>query len=88
MPHLGEKLEYPTGRGMPRNVTVGASPFTFTAPSDGNVVVSGGSITLIQYGRGDMLFSAGLLTGPIFVANGDKIQIVYLTMPTITFFPM
>jgi len=88
MPHMGEKVEYPVGRGSARSVTVSASPFTFTAPADGNVVISGGTISVIEYGRGNTFYGAGFVGGPVYIANGDKIRLTYLTAPTITFFPM
>lgn len=88
MPHLGEKIDYVPGRGSPRAVTPSGTGYVFTAPSNGLIAISGGTVSLVEYGRGNTFFVAGLISGPVFMAAGDKIRLTYLLAPAITFLPM
>lgn len=88
MPHLGEKIDYPLGRGGSRSVTPSGTGYVFTAPSNGIIFISGGTVSLVEYGRGSTFFVAGIASGPISMASGDKIRFTYLVAPTITFLPM
>lgn len=88
MPHLGEKVDYTSGRGASRAVTPSGTGYVFTAPSSGLIFVSGGTVSLVEYGRGDIFFGTGLTFGSIPMAAGDKIRFTYLVAPTITFLPM
>jgi len=88
MPHLGEKIDYPLGRGSSRVITPSGTGYVFTAPSNGIIFISGGTVSLVEYGRGSTFFAAGIASGPISMAAGDKIRFTYLVAPTITFLPM
>jgi len=88
MPHLGEKVDYATGRGSSRSVTPSGTGYVFTASSNGIIFISGGTVSLVEYGRGSTFFVAGIASGPISIAAGDKIRFTYLVAPTITFLPM
>lgn len=88
MPHLGEKVDYVPGRGSPRAVTPSGTGYVFTAPSNGLIAISGGTVSLVEYGRGDTFFVSGLVPGPFFMAAGDKIRLTYVLAPAITFLPM
>lgn len=67
-------------------LTVGASPFTYTASTIGNIFVSGGTVSSIVLGR-----SGVTLTCPenvfIPVAANDTITVTYSVKPTMTFVP-
>ena len=88
MPHLGEKIDYPLGRGGSRVVTPSGTGYVFTAPSNGIIFISGGTVSLVEYGRGSTFFDAGIASGPISMASGDKIRLTYVLAPAITFLPM
>lgn len=88
MPHLGEKIDYPLGRGGSRVVIPSGTGYVFTAPSNGLIAISGGTVSLVEYGRGDTFFDAGIASGPISMASGDKIRLTYVLAPAITFLPM
>lgn len=49
--------------------------------------MSGGTVSLIQYGRGGTMFSMGVLAGPVGVMAGDEVRITYVLAPTLTFLP-
>lgn len=90
MPHIGEKQQIITEIPPSMNaqaITVTASPFTFTAPRNGMVFISGGTISTIQYTRGSSINLLGIGTGQLMVMKGDQIRIVYLTAPSMTFLP-
>lgn len=73
---------------LPASISVGASPFTYTAPSDGLVIVSGGTVSLVQYGRGASTTALGLLGGIIPVLKGDTVTVTWaISAPTMTFMP-
>lgn len=69
----------------PAGITVGASPFSYTAPQAGVVLVSGGTVTLIEYGRGGVFTNIGTIAGAIPVSQGDVIRVTYTMLPAMTF---
>lgn len=73
----------------PFSISVGASPFVYTAIFDGEVVVSGGGVTALEFSRdsGATYFSMGALYAPSQVRAGDKIRVTYAAAPTMTFIP-
>lgn len=87
MPHIGEKADMFSQRGNAQAVAVTASPFTYTAPADGVVLISGGTVSVAEYGRNTGFYAPGLIGGPVAVLAGDKIRLTYLTTPTVTFLP-
>lgn len=68
-------------------LTVTASPFTYTAPFTGCVVVTGGTVSLIQLIRQGVTIATGLTTGFIQVSRLDQVQVTYSGLPTMTFLP-
>lgn len=68
-------------------VTPTGSPFTYTAPSNGAILLNGGTLSTMQYKRGSTTSLLGLGTSQIVVAAGDQVTFSYLTPPTITFIP-
>lgn len=68
-------------------ITVGASPFTYTAPFAGTVVVTGGSVSTIAMIRHGTSVATGLTSALIPVSRGDQVQVAYVSAPTMTFVP-
>lgn len=64
-------------------VAPSGSPYTWTAPSAGMLIVSGGTVSLVEVGRGAAFYVAGLVGGLIPVSAGDKVRMTYA--PTATF---
>lgn len=70
------------------SITPGGSPFTYTAPGFGVVVVTGGSVSAISVKRQGTSVSTGITTGLIPVARYDQVVVTYSpTAPTMTFIP-
>jgi hypothetical protein len=83
-----EDLPPATSRAQPIwAVSVGASPFVFTAPFDGILVVTGGTVSAISLNRGAGFLSTGLTVGVIPVRQRDQVQITWSGVPTVTFYP-
>lgn len=87
MPHLDELLAKLVAPPAPAAIVVGASPYTYTAPSNGCVVVSGGTVSLVQLGRAGAFLATGVTTGVFPVSAGDQIKVTYTVAPTMTFLP-
>ena len=70
-------------------VTVGSSPFKYTAPQGGSLIVNGGSTTQIAFSRdGANFFITGQTAGMFKLAQGDILQVTYpVAPPTMTFVP-
>ena len=69
-------------------VTVGNSPFTWTAPYPVAAVVSGGSVSIVSYTRGLSVLPLGITQGIIELNTGDSLTITWLvTKPTLTIIP-
>lgn len=68
-------------------VTPGASPYTFTANRDGNLIVRAGTVSLIEYLRNGVATTIGLTAGLFPLLLGDGIRITYIVAPTVTFIP-
>jgi hypothetical protein len=75
--------------GPTAGVTVGASPFIYTAPSGGSIVVNGGSTTQIAVSRdGANFFITGQVNGMFPLSQGDQVKVTYpVAVPTMTFIP-
>lgn len=68
------------------SVTPGVSPFTFTAPQAGTLLVVGGTGVSIQLRRTQTV-STGVAAGFVPVSSGDDVIITYVVAPTLTFYP-
>lgn len=89
-PHIGEKAQINTEPPVDNSaqvVAVGASPFTYTAPRNGMLFLSGGTLSAIQYIRGASVILLNLTANQIMVMKGDQVRITYLTAPSLTFLP-
>jgi hypothetical protein len=86
MPHPDETLglALPSLRA-PAAITVGASPFTSIARSPGTAFVQGGTVTLIELGRGGVFTNVGVVAGAVPLSTGDSVRVTYSVLPTMTF---
>ncbi len=73
--------------GAIASVTVGASPFAYTAPSNGLVFIEGGTVTLQQFARGATTLTAGAPNSIVPVRDGDIVTVTYTAAPTMNFAP-
>lgn len=71
----------------PVTVMATASPFTYTPTADGLLIVSGGTVTKQEYGRGAVYTEVGLLNSMLLVLGGDSLRVTYSDLPTMTFIP-
>lgn len=67
-------------------VTVTASPFVYQAPKKGFLIITGGTVSDIQFTRVGT-YSTGQTQGTFPVSLGDKLTVTYSGAPTITFVP-
>jgi hypothetical protein len=69
-------------------VTPGASPYIYSAPVGGALIVQGGTVTLIEFSRdGVTWFDVGVVAGMLPVNAADQLRITYAVAPTLTFVP-
>lgn len=66
-------------------ITVGASPFSYTATSSGVVLIAGGTVSAIALGRNGVFTGIGVTAGPVPVSEGDAVRVTYAVAPTMTF---
>lgn len=66
-------------------VTVGASPYSYTSADDGLVVVVGGTVSALAYGRNGSFTALGIVAGLVPVKFGDTVRITYTAAPTVSF---
>lgn len=70
------------------SVTVGTSPFSYTANTPGNLIVSGGTVSLITLTRGTTTITIATSTANpriVPIAIGDTVEVTYTVLPTIQF---
>lgn len=72
-----------------KSITVGASPYSYKAPSNGFVAIDGGAVSLIEFSRdGTTFISVGTGFGAYPVRKNDFIRTTYSSTPTLSFVPM
>src|SRR5271168_5385712 len=70
-------------------VTVTGSPFTYTAPRKGFVLVTGGTVSIIAFSRtAGTFYTTGETTGVFPVALNDQLRVTYSGLPTFIFVPL
>ncbi len=79
--------ELDKSQAAPESVTVGASPYSYLAVRDGFLTLTGGTVTMQEYGRLGTFTDVGLLTSMLPVLAGDTIRVTYSALPTMTFIP-
>jgi hypothetical protein len=67
-------------------VSPGASPFTYTATTIGNLLITGGNVSAVLLTRG-LQSAACPVSGFIPMAAKDSVTITYTVAPTLTFVP-
>lgn len=74
----------------PAALTIGASPFAYTLPSRGEVLVAGGTVTEITITRGGSgALATGILAGIFPGSKGDIVTVTYTAVPTsMSFVPL
>ena len=80
-----------TDLGVPSSgevpITPVASPYIYTAPQKGNLIVSGGTVTAILFSRSGTFYLTGQTSGMFNICANDQVKIVYSSPPTLTFAP-
>ena len=70
-----------------QTITVGASPYTYTVPFTGSVLVKGGTVSVVSLIRQGVTTITGLVSGFVPVSRSDQVQITYTAAPTAFYFP-
>lgn len=69
-------------------VTLTGSPFTFSAPRKGTLIVNGGTVSAVEFSRnGTTFYTTGATAGMFTVNKSDLLRITYAVAPTVTFVP-
>jgi hypothetical protein len=69
-------------------VKVSASPFVYQPPKKGYVLVSGGSVSVIEFSRTPGIFYiTGMTTGMFSVNANDSLRVTYSSMPLVVLIP-
>lgn len=70
------------------NITVGASPFSYTAPLGGFVLLTGGTVSAVELSRdGTTYYTFPTTSGQFIVASGDVLRVTYTVLPTMVMVP-
>jgi hypothetical protein len=65
-----------------------SSPFAYTAPSKGFVIVSGGTVTSIMFSRTqNQFYLTGQTSGMFPVSQNDVLKVTFTAAPTMVFVP-
>ena len=86
MPHTGEILQR-IARAPVETLALGASPAVVAIGSSGLLSITGGTLSLIEYGRAGAYISILTTGGVLPVYAGDTVRITYLAAPTVTLIP-
>ncbi len=73
-----------------RTITVGASPFTYQNTNNYTVdiIISGGSVSLIEFSRdGTNWYDVGFTSGIVRLSPGDSVRVTYTSAPTMVEVP-
>lgn len=70
------------------SVTLDASPAIYSATRKGSVIVSGGTVSLIEFSRnGTDYYDVGAAAGMFTVNASDVLRVTYTGIPDVTFVP-
>jgi hypothetical protein len=72
---------------LPAAITVTASPYSYQNTSNGvqSVIVSGGTVSLIEYTRDNAtFFTVGVIAGAFDLNPLDRLRVTYAVLPTMT----
>lgn len=70
-----------------QEVTVGGSPFTYTASVSGTLIVKGGAISALSFTRARTTIDITGLTDTVSMAQKDQTEITYTVAPSVWFVP-
>lgn len=87
MPHIGEAALMVPAKALAVTITPGASPYSYTMPSDGCVLITSGTVSLVEYGRQAVFNTVGIITGQVVAKVGDVVRVTYSVVPTMKFIP-
>lgn len=69
-------------------LTVGASPYTYTAPAKGFVILSGGTVSGVTFSRTKgTTYTAGQTSGMFPLAQNDVLVVTYSVKPSMVWVP-
>ena len=74
----------------PSDITVTASPFTYqnTTAFNGDVIISGGTVSDIEFTRDSTTFyTVGFIEGVLRLSPSDRVRVTYTVAPTMTYVP-
>lgn len=70
------------------SVTLDASPAIYSAVRKGSLIVSGGTVSMIEFSRnGTDYYDVGVTAGMLPINASDVLRVTYAVMPTVTFVP-
>jgi hypothetical protein len=67
-------------------ITLGASPYTYTAAQKGFMVIRGGTVSAVQFTR-SVTTLTGQTAGIFPLSNGDQLTVTYSGLPTMVWVP-
>lgn len=73
-------------KGAEITVAVGGSPFAYTAPSAGYIIIRGGTVSAVQVTR-TVTTLTGQTAGIFPVSQGDVLTVTYSGLPAMVFVP-
>ncbi len=79
-------------RGLPPGnvepLTLTGSPFVYSAPAKGFVLLSGGTVSAVAFSRdGVTYYATGEIAGQFTLSAQDFLKVTYSVAPTMTFVP-
>lgn len=81
-------LQDPSPQAQPSSaISPTGSPFSYTAPFNGSVIVSGGSVSAISIKRQTATIATGLTVGQFALSRLDQLIVTYGSAPTMAFLP-
>lgn len=69
-------------------IAVGVSPFSYTANSNGNLIISGGTVSNISLIRGTttiVIATSTAIPRIVPISIGDTVRVTYTVLPTLQF---
>jgi len=74
--------------GPPARVPVTGSPFVYSPPSNGMLLLTGGGVSRLRYSQdGSGWFDAGNFYAPLPITVGGSAEVTYVRAPVVTFIP-
>ena len=69
-------------------VTVGVTPYEYSAVKRGSMIVEGGTVSLIEFSRdGTDYYDVGATAGMFALNASDRLRVAYSVVPNMTFVP-